>query len=303
MFIRPSSCLLGFRLRSLAASACVALVMTSSALFGSAIVGTPVYATEVPQELTDIGIKEHLGGKVSIGDLHFKDEEGKDVTLSKYTSRGRPIILAMVYYECPNLCNMLLNGLTDSLKSLDWTPGDQFDIVAVSINPRETPDLAAKKKAAYIKAYGRSQVPGGTASGWHFLTGEESQIKRLASEVGFGYRYDKQEQQYAHAAVIDVLTPEGKVSRYLYGIEFAQRDLRLALTEASSGKIGNVVDRFLLFCFHYDERTKKYSPLVSRIMETGAGGTVLIFGSFLAVFWRREQRHISQTRDDKKGAI
>jgi len=297
MFIRPSSCLLGFRLRSLAASACVALTLVMTLLM-SATLGTSVYATEVPQELTDIGIKEHLGGKVSIGDLHFKDDEGKDVTLSKYTSRGRPIILAMVYYECPNLCNMLLNGLTDSLKSLDWTPGDQFDIVAVSINPRETPDLAAKKKAAYIKEYGRPQ----TASGWHFLTGEESQIKRLASEVGFGYRYDKQEQQYAHAAVIDVLTPEGKVSRYLYGIEFAQRDLRLALTEASSGKIGNVVDRFLLFCYHYDPQTRKYSPIVSRIMQTGAGGTVLIFGGFLAVFWRREQRHVSQMRD-KKGAI
>jgi protein SCO1 len=301
MFIRPSSCLLGLRVRSLAATAGIALVVASS--FVSFSVGNlTAHAdageerpTDVPKELNDVGISEQNGKTVSINDLRFKDEEGKDVTLSKFFSRGRPVLLAMVYYECPNLCNMLLNGLTDSLKSLDWTPGDQFDIVAVSINPRETPDLAAKKKAAYVKAYGRSE----TAAGWHFLTGEESQIQRLASEVGFRYRYDKQEQQYAHASVIDVLTPEGKVSRYLYGIEFAQRDLRLALTEASSGKIGNVVDRFMLFCFHYDPQTKKYSPIVSRIMQTGAGGTVLVFGGFLAVFWRREKRLMSQLSERK----
>lgn len=295
MFIRPSSCLLGLRVRSLAASACIALTLTATSLVGFSVGPASAFGNEVPTELEAVGIQEHLGGQVSINDLHFKDDEGKDVTLSKYFSRGRPVLLAMVYYECPNLCNMLLNGLTDSLKSLDWTPGDQFDIVAVSINPRETPDLAAKKKAAYVKEYGRS----GAASGWHFLTGQESQIQRLASQVGFGYRYDKQEQQYAHASVIDVLTPEGKVSRYLYGIEFAQRDLRLALTEASNGKIGNVVDRLLLFCYHYDPQTRKYSPIVSRIMQTGAGGTVLVFGGFLAIFWRREKRQMSQSSDRK----
>ncbi len=249
-----------------------------------------VHAEAIPKELTDVGITEHLGSQISVNDLHFKDEEGKDVTIGNYLSRGRPVILAMVYYECPNLCNMLLNGLSDGLKnlssSLDWTPGNQFDIVAVSINPREKPELAAKKKAAYVKAYGRPE----TAKGWHFLTGEDDQIKKLAAQVGYGYRWVKEDEQYAHASAIYMLTPEGKISRYLYGIEFSPKDLRLALLEASNGKIGNVIDRILLFCYHYDPKVGKYSVVATRIMDSGAAGTVLVFGGFLVVFWRKERR-------------
>jgi protein SCO1/2 len=249
-----------------------------------------VHAEAVPKELTDIGIKEHLGDQISIGDIHFKDEQDQDVALSKYFSRGKPVILAMVYYECPNLCNMLLNGLSDGLKnlsaSLDWTPGNQFDIVAVSINPREKPELAAKKKAAYVEAYGRPE----TAKGWHFLTGDEAQIKKLASQVGFGYRWVKEDEQYAHASAIYTLTPEGKISRYLYGVEFNPKDLRLSLLEASNGKIGNVIDRFMMFCYHYDPKTQKYSMVATRVMDSGAAGTVLVFGGYLVVFWRKERR-------------
>jgi protein SCO1/2 len=284
VFTRSTCSLLGLQTRKFLAQIgavfSIGLILTLSAL------PSFVYAEAVPKNLTDIGITEHLGSKVSVGDLHFKDEQGKDVVLSDYLSRGKPVILAMVYFECPNLCNMLLNGLSDGLKNLDWTPGNQFDIVAVSINPREKPELAAKKKAAYVKAYGRPE----TANGWHFLTGEDSQIKKLAAEVGFGYRWVKEDEQYAHASAIYTLTPEGKISRYLYGIEFAPKDLRLALLEASNGKIGNVIDRFLLFCYHYDAKTQKYSLVATRVMDSGAAGTVLFFGGYLVVFWRKERR-------------
>jgi protein SCO1/2 len=263
--------------RALATSSCLLLTLLSAQFS---------LAEEIPNELKGVGFTEHLGSPVSIDEIHFKNETGQDVALSTYFRRGKPVILAMVYYGCPNLCNFMLNGLTQTLKNLDWTAGERFDIVTVSINPKETPDLAAKKKAAYVESYGRKQ----SAPGWHFLTGEESQIEKLASQVGFGYRYDEREKQYAHGSAIYVLTPEGKISRYLYGIDFRPQDLRLSLLEASSGKIGSVVDRFLLFCYHYDPQTRRYSVVVNRVMETGCGGTVLFFGGYLTVFWRREKK-------------
>ena len=260
-------------------------------LFGLLLSATLVRAEEVPYELKGVGITEHLGSDVSIGDLHFKNDTGEDVALSKFFQSGRPVILALVYYECPNLCNMLLNGLTETLKNLDWTPGERFDIVAVSINPKETPELAAKKKASYLRVYDRAQG----AVGWHFLTGEESQIRKLASQVGFGYHYDEREKQYAHASAIYVLTPEGKISRYLYGIEFKPKDMKLALLEASNGKIGSVVDRFVLFCYHYDPKTRSYSMVINRVMTASCTGTALFFGGYLAVFWRREKKKRKNT--------
>ena len=244
---------------------------------------------KIPEELQGVGITEHLGGAVSIQELQFKNEKGETVKLSSYFRKGHPVLLTLVYYRCPNLCNFLLNGLVTSLKPLDWTPGKQFDIVSVSINPREGPELAAAKKISTINSYGKPEA----AEGWHFLTGDEGQIRKLADQVGFGYHYDEGEQQYAHSSVIFALTPEGKISRYLYGIEFPQKDLRLAMLEASDGKIGTVVDRLLLFCYHYDPKTGKYSLIASRVMNAGGAGTVLIFGGYLAVFWRRQRK-----RDD-----
>ncbi len=240
----------------------------------------------IPSELKEAGITEHLGSSVSIEELSFKDERGKTVHLSDYFNKGRPVLLNLVYYECPNLCGFLLNGLMTSLKKMSWTAGEKFEIVTVSIHPGETPDLARGKKEAYLQAYGRPQAQ----SGWHFLTGEETQLKKLASQVGFGYRYDLQEKQYAHSAAIFILTPAGKISRYLYGIEFSERDLKLALLEASSGKIGTVVDRFLLFCYRYNPQTRKYSVYLTQLMQAGCGGTVVIFGGYLAIFWRRQRK-------------
>lgn len=241
--------------------------------------------TEIPDELKGIGVTEHLGDKITT-DLTFKDETGKSVMLSDYFKSGRPVLLNLVYYKCPSLCNFLLNGLVKGLKSLDWTPGNQFEIVTVSINPQENYELASRKKNAYIEDYGRSKAE----SGWHFLTGEESQIQKLSSEVGFNYRYDPKERQYAHTAVLFALTPEGKISRYLYGIEFKNQDLKLALLEASNGKVGTVVDRFLLFCFQYDPLTKKYSIYVTKLMEVACGITVLVLGTYLMIFWRRQRK-------------
>jgi protein SCO1/2 len=238
----------------------------------------------VPAALQEVGIQEHLGAKVSVDSLQFKNEKGESVALKNYLSSHRPVLLSLVYYECPNLCNLVLNGLVKGLEGMEWEPGKQFDIVAVSINPAEKPELAAAKKEAYLKLYGRP----GSAAGWHFLTGDEAQIRQLASEVGF--RYKKDGNEYAHAAALYALTPEGKISRYLYGIEFKPNDLKMALLEASNGKIGTVIDRILLFCYHYDPITRKYSIYVSRVMTGGMAGTALFFGAYLAVFWNRERR-------------
>jgi protein SCO1/2 len=244
------------------------------------------YSQEVPPELRDVGVTEHLGSQVSLSEISLRDETGKTVLLSDYFHKGHPVLLSLVYYECPNLCNFLLNGLVTSLKGLDWTPGDKFEIVTVSINPKESSQLASSKKLAYLKAYGRPEA----AAGWHFLTGDEVQVRKLASQVGFGYKYDEKEKQYAHSAVLFALTPEGKISRYLYGIEFQNKDLRLALLEASSGKIGTVVDRILLFCYRYDPQTRKYSIYLTKLMQWACGGTMLIFGGYLVCFWRRQRK-------------
>lgn len=233
-----------------------------------------------------MGIQEHLGSAVSVESLDFRDETGKAVRLSEYFKEGRPVLLNLGYYGCPTLCSLVLNGLVKSLQGVDWVPGKQFELVSVSIDPTEGSELAAKKKAAYLESYGKPEA----AVGWHFLTGAEAQIKKLAQEVGFGYEYDEKEGQYAHAAVLVVLTPDGKISRYLYGIEYLPKDFRLALLEASSGRIGTVIDRILLFCYRYDPVTRKYSVVLTRVMQTGGASTVVVFGAYLALFWRRQRQ-------------
>jgi protein SCO1/2 len=260
-----------------------ALAMT---IFVQCFCFQPVFALSIPDELNGIGITEHLGDQVSIDDYTFKNEAGQDVKLSDYFHAGRPVLLTLVYYECPNLCNFLLNGLVASLKTLDWTPGQNFEIVTLSINPNEKPVLAEKKKAAYLESYGRKDA----GAGWHFLTGDEAQIRKLAGQVGFGYRYEPKDAQYAHSAAIFALTPAGKISRYLYGIEFKNTDLRLSLLEASNGKIGTIIDRVLLFCYRYDPQTRKYSIYLTKVMQAGGGFTLLIFGGYLALFWRRQRK-------------
>ncbi len=217
--------------------------------------------------------------------LVFRDEAGRSVALGDYFGR-RPVVLALVYYECPMLCTYVLDGLVRSLRPLSFNPGQDFDVVVVSFNPKETPALAAAKKENYLKSYGRP----GTISGWHFLTGEAESIRALTEAVGFRYLYDASTAQYAHASGLVVLTPQGKLFRYFYGIEYAPRDLRLALVEASANKLGTVTDQLLLFCYHYDPTTGKYGLLITRVLQAMCLSTVFALGIFLVTMFRRDRR-------------
>jgi protein SCO1/2 len=241
-------------------------------------------ARDKPGLLSKIRIDQRLNHQVPL-DLPFVDETGKDVKLGDYFGR-RPVILALVYYECPMLCTQVLNGLVTALGVMNFEPGREFEVVAVSFNPREGPGLASQKKAAYMERYGRPQ----TAGGWHFLTGTEPAIRQLADAVGFRYEYDEAIKQYAHGAGIEVLTPRGVVSKYFYGIEYSPRDIRLGLIEASEERIGTPIDDFLLFCYHYDPSTGKYGAAVLRLVRLGGVATILAFLSFLFVSLRRERR-------------
>lgn len=244
-------------------------------------------ASPIPEELRGATITEKLGASVSVRDLVFTDEAGEKVHLSKYFQGFRPVILNLVYYGCPSLCGYFLKGFTDSLKGLDWTAGDRFEIITVSIDHREDHELASAKKDSILELLGRPAA----SKGWHFLTGDEVSIRKLADEVGFGFKYDEKQKEYAHSAAAILLTPDARVSRYLYGISFQSKDLKLGLLEASSGKIGNMLERALLFCYRYDPSARGYSLAVMRMMQAGSAGTVLAFGGFIAVFWRRQRRN------------
>ncbi len=257
----------------------------SSLLFFSTLF---LYASDskIPLELQGIGVTEHLGDKISADELYFNDENGQRGPLSRFFTPQKPVLLSLVYYECPNLCHFLLNGLLTALKNFSWTPGKEFELITLSIDPKEDSSLAAKKKQTYIKEYNRPQAE----PGWHFLTGQEDQIKKLASQLGFNYRYDKTVGQFAHSAVLFMLTPDGKISRYLYGVQFSQNDLKLSLLEASKGKVGTIIDRILLFCYRYDPQLRKYSLYLTRLVQLGSAFTVLLLGSYLSLFWWRQRK-------------
>ena len=242
-------------------------------------------AEQLPPQLEEVGIEEHLEAEVPM-DLEFRDEYGAVVTLGDYFDGTKPVILTLNYYKCPMLCGLQLNGLLDGLIDLDWTPGQEFELVTVSINPLETPALANEKKQNYMKRYERPSA----AKGWHFLTGREPEIRQLASTLGFGYTYDRETGEYAHAAAIFLATPDGRVARYLYGIEYPEKRLRLALLEASAGEIGTTIDQLILYCFHYDPSSRRYAPVAMNIMRLGGGVTVLVLGLSLGGYWLREAR-------------
>jgi protein SCO1/2 len=240
-------------------------------------------ASAKPGLLSKIGIDQRLNQHVPL-DLTFVEESGREVRLGEYFGK-RPVILALVYYECPMLCTQVLNGLVSALGTLKFDVGREFDVVAVSINPKEGPGLATQKKAAYLERYGRPQ----TADGWHFLTGREENIRRLADAVGFRYAFVPDIGQYAHGAGVEVLTPKGTISRYFYGIEYSPRDIRFGLIEASEERIGTPVDDVLLLCYHYDPATGKYGATVVGLVRIGAVATVLAFLTFLFVSLKRER--------------
>jgi protein SCO1/2 len=233
-----------------------------------------------PPGLKNVGIEQHLDEQIPPG-LVFRDETGKSVQLGDYFGR-KPMILNLVYYQCPMLCGEVLSGLESALRVLKFDVGKEFDVLTVSFDPKETPEMAAAKKAEFVKRYGRS----GAAQGWHFLTGPAASIDALTKAAGFQYQYDPKSGQFAHATAIMVLTPEGKIAQYYYGVEFAPKDLRLGLIQASQNKIGTVVDQVLLYCYHYDPNTGKYGAIISRILQLAAGATVLVLGTFLVVMFR-----------------
>jgi protein SCO1 len=245
------------------------------------VIGQP--ASAQPEMLRGVGIDQKLDAQVPL-DLVFRNEQGAEVTLGSLL-RGKPVVLNLVYYECPMLCTLVLNGLLSSMKALPFTAGDEFDVITLSFDPRETPALAAQKKATYLEQYRRPAAE----HGWHFLTGDAASIEQLAAAVGFRYRYDPQRKEFAHAAGLTVLTPQGVVARYLFGVEFAPRDLKFALMEAAENRIGTPIDQLLLLCYHYDPSSGRYSTAVLTGLRAGAVLTVLALGGF--IFWtvRRER--------------
>ena len=249
---------------------------------GSVTPGTP--STSVPTLLERVGIDQKLDAQVPL-DLTFRDESGRAVRLGDYFG-SRPVVLTLVYFECPMLCTQVLNGAVGAFKTLNFTAGREFDVVTISFDPKDTPQLAAQKKQTYIAKYGRPDA----ASGWHFLTGDQAQIDAVARAVGFRYVYDEATKQFVHASALMVLTPGGRMSKYFYGIEYPPKDLRLGLIEASNGRIGNPVDQVLLYCFHYDPHSGKYSMIVMNVLRLAAAATILLVGGFMVVMWGRDRR-------------
>jgi protein SCO1/2 len=242
-----------------------------------------------PPVLKDIGIDQLLNNDVP-GDLSLVDETGKTVKLSDYYALGKPILLTLVYYDCPQLCNQVLNGVTGSLKTLPMTPGKEFTMLTVSFDHRESVELAAAKRGEYLKRLGKE----GAGEGWHFLTASEETIKLLTRAVGFRFLWDPAKKQYAHASGIMILTPQGKVSRYLYGIEYAPRDVRLALLDASSGKIGTLADQIILYCYQYDPTTGLYSMRLMNVLRIFGVLTVLTLIALIIFLKYQERRKAAQ---------
>ncbi len=242
---------------------------------------TPPSSDRLPT-LKAVGVDQHLDGQVPM-DLQFKDETGKSVRLGDYFGQ-RPVILNLAYFDCTMLCNEVQSGVIGSLKAVNFTPSKDFDIVTVSFDPRETPAMAAAKKKSLLLRYRRD----GAEQGWHFLTGDQQNIQALTKSVGFDYQFDPHSMQWAHAAAIMVLTPQGKISKYFYGVEFAPKDLRFGLIEASQNRIGTVVDSMLLYCYHYNPATGKYGAVIMNVLRLAGVATVLILGALVLILFRRE---------------
>jgi protein SCO1/2 len=271
-------------MRSISISVLLSLALlaaSASAQMNNGVMSPP--ANTRPPRLQNVGIEQRLNAQVP-PDLAFLDETGKPVKLGDYFGK-KPLILNLVYYNCTMLCGEALAGLASAMRLIKFDVGNEFDVVTVSFDPRETPDMAAAKKIDYVKRYGRPSA----AAGWHFLTGKSDSIDALTKAVGFQYQYDPKSNQYAHATAIMVLTPQGRISRYFYGVDFPPKDLRMGLVEASQGKIGNAVDAVLLYCYHYDPQTGKYGAMVANILRLAAAATILLLGGLIFILWRLDR--------------
>ena len=238
-----------------------------------------------PPGLKNVGIRQNLNQQIP-PDLSFKDDLGRRVRLADYFGK-KPMVLNLVYYNCPMLCGELLSGLESSLRMMKFDVGKEFDVITVSFDPRETPEMAAKKKAEFLKRYQRA----GAEQGWHFLVGEQDAIDALTNAAGFEYQYNEKTQQFAHVTAIMILTPEGKIAQYYYGVEYPPKDLRLGLVEAGRGRIGSLVDQLLLYCYHYDPEQGKYSAVILRVLRLAGVATMLFLGTFIFLMIRRGTVH------------
>lgn len=243
-----------------------------------------------PAILKEIGVDEKLGDTIPM-DLEFVNSDGQTVRLSDLIEEGKPVLLNPLYYECPILCGLVLDAVFNVVNELAWSPGRDYTIISFSIDPKETPEMAADSKEIYISRLGRT----GSENGWHFLTGDEESIKKLTDSIGFRYKYDELTGEYLHLASIMMISPQGTITRYLYGAAFREFDLRNALNEAADGTIGSAMDRILMYCFTYDPSSQSYVPVAMNIMKLGGLATVIFLGIFLGVFWRRE-RFFSQSK-------
>lgn len=241
-----------------------------------------------PPGLKNVGIQQNLNQQIPPA-LAFMDDLGRPVRLGDYFGK-KPLILNLVYYNCPMLCGEVLSGLEHSLGMMTFDVGKEFDVITVSFDPTETPEMAAKKKAEFLRRYKRT----GAEQGWHFLVGKQDAIDALTKAAGFEYQYDEKSKQFAHATAIMILTPEGKIAQYYYGVEYPPKDLRLGLVEAGKGKIGNVVDALLLYCYHYDPEQGKYSATILRVLRLAGVATMLFLGTFIFVMIRRGPAHDAQ---------
>ncbi len=239
--------------------------------------------TGVPADLEGVDIVPRLGDQVPLGDVFF-DEDGREVTLGSYVNGSKPTLLVLAYFECPMLCTLVMNGTVRAMQNITQVPGQDFELVLVSFDPKETPAMAGPKKRSYMKMYGGDQ----TAAGWHFLTGSQESIRSLTDGVGFHYKWIEERQEFAHGSGIFFLTPDGKLSRFLGGIVFESLDVRLALLEAGEGKIGGAAEQIILFCYHYDPTTGRYAPAAAQLMSIASGFSLLILLGFLAFWWRRD---------------
>jgi protein SCO1 len=256
----------------------------AAALMAATVLPVAAQQYGLPAMLQGVGIEQKLNSQLPL-EARFRDETGATVRLGSYF-QGRPVIVNLVYYQCPMLCNMVLTGMVNTLRRLSLNPGTDFDIVTVSFDPSETTQLAAAKRATYLAKYNR---PGAAAS-WHFLTGDESQIRQVTEAIGFHYRWDERQKAWAHASGIFIATPDGKISRYIYGVYYPDRDVRLSLVEASANKIGTLNDQVLLFCYHYDPKNGKYGLVIINVIRLLCSATALALGTFVVLMLRRERR-------------
>ena len=251
------------------------------------LLAAPLFAqtsTQPAQLPGKVSITQKLNAQVPL-DLMFRDETGNIVRLRDYFNHGRPVLLSFMYYRCPMLCSMVMEGVTSALTELKFNVGEQFDVLTVSIDPRDMPEAAAQQKEKYVKRYGRLNA----GENWHFLTGSDPSIKQLTDAVGFQYAYDPKTDNFAHGTMLAVLTPDGRVSRYFYGFEYKPRDLRLGIVEASAGKVGKLTDQLLLLCYHYDPSIGKYSRNAMTFLRAGGIATMITLASFIFIMLRKDR--------------